>query len=282
MKKGLVLEGGAMRGLFSAGVMDVLMENGIEFDGLIGVSAGACFGCNYKSRQIGRALRYNMKYCADPRYCSFRSLIKTGDLYGAEFCYHYLPRKLDPFDEAAFNANPMEFHVVCTDVATGKAVYRACNYANDDYMEWIRASASMPLVSRMVSLDGMRLLDGGIADSVPLKYFESIGYDRNIVVLTQPADYRKSPSKLLPLMKLKLRKYPHLLKTMARRHEIYNETSAYIRRREAEGSLLVIRPDESLPVGRVEHDPEKLRLAYEIGRHAAEARINEIKAYLKG
>ena len=282
MKKGLILEGGAMRGLFSAGVMDVLMENGVEFDGLIGVSAGACFGCNYKSRQIGRALRYNTAYCADPRYCSFRSLIKTGDLYGAEFCYHYLPRKLDPFDEAAFNANPMEFYVVCTDVESGKAVYRPLNQANGSYMEWIRASASMPLVSRMVELEGRKYLDGGIADSVPLKYFESIGYARNIVVLTQPVDYLKSPNKLLPLMKMRLRKYPKLIETIANRHRVYNETSRYIRQREQDGSLLVIRPDEKLPVGRVEHDPEKLRLAYELGRRAAERRIDEIKAYLKG
>jgi len=282
MKKGLILEGGAMRGLFSAGVMDVLMENSIEFDGLIGVSAGACFGCNYKSRQIGRALRYNLQYCADPRYCSFRSLIKTGDLYGADFCYHYLPEKLDIFDEAAFNANPMEFHVVCTDVESGKAVYRALNHTDSDYMEWIRASASMPLVSRMVELEGRKYLDGGIADSVPLKYFESIGYDKNIVVLTQPADYQKSPNKLLPLMKLKMKKYPNLLRTIAERHTVYNENSRYIRERERQGAALVIRPDESLPVSRVEHDPDKLRLAYEIGRGAAERRIDEIKAYLKG
>lgn len=282
MKKGLILEGGAMRGLFSAGVIDVLMENVIEFDGLIGVSAGACFGCNYKSRQIGRAVRYNMKYCTDPRYCSFKSLIKTGDLYGAEFCYHQLPRELDPFDEAAFNSNPMEFYVVCTDVETGKAVYRACNRADDTYMEWIRASASMPLVSRMVELEGRKYLDGGIADSIPLQYFESIGYDKNIVVLTQPIDYVKSPNKLLPLMKLKLKKYPNLLKTIAERHNVYNETSRYIRNREKEGAVLVIRPEAPLPVGRVEHDPKKLRLAYELGRRAAERRIDEIKAYLKG
>jgi len=281
MKKGLILEGGAMRGLFTTGVMDVLMENNVEFDGLIGVSAGACFGCNYKSRQIGRALRYNLRYCKDPRYCSFQSLLKTGDLYGADFCYHYLPTHLDPFDEAAFNANPMEFHVVCTDVETGKPVYRACNHANEDYMEWIRASASMPLVSRVVELDGMKLLDGGIADSVPLEYFESIGYDRNIVVLTQPISYRKSPNRLLPLMKLKFKKYPHLIETIANRHEIYNKTTERILQKERLGQVLVIRPDEALPVSRVEHDAEKLRLAYELGRRAAERRLDEIKAYLK-
>ena len=281
MKKGLVLEGGAMRGLFTAGVTDVMMENSFEFDGLIGVSAGACFGCNYKSRQIGRALRYNIKYCRDKRYCSMKSLIQTGDLYGAEFCYHYLPRELDPFDEKAFNENSMEFHVVCTDVESGEAVYRACSHADDDYMEWIRASASMPLVSRMVELNGMKLLDGGIADSVPLAYFESIGYGKNIVVLTQPADYVKSPNRLLPLMKLKFRKYPRLLETIAKRHDIYNETLANIRKREKDGDVLVIRPDEKLPVGRVEHDPEKLRLAYEIGRRNAQRRLDEIRAFLK-
>lgn len=281
MKKGLILEGGAMRGMFSAGATDVLMENGVEFDGLIGVSAGACFGCNYKSRQPGRAIRYNLQYCADSRYCSLRSLLKTGDLFGADFCYYYLPEKLDLFDEAAYNANPMAFYVVGTDVESGEAVYHACNQASDDYMEWIRASASMPLVSRMVELEGKKLLDGGIADSIPLRYFQSIGYDRNLVVLTQPLTYQKGPNKMLPLIKMKYRRYPKLVEAIAKRHEIYNETTAYVRAQESAGEILVIRPSEPLPVGRVEHDPAKLRLAYELGRTAAENKIRAIKEFLQ-
>ena len=149
-KTGLVLEGGALRGLFSAGVMDVLMENGVEFDGIIGVSAGAAFGCNYKSRQPGRAIRYNMKFAKDWRYCSVRSLIKTGDLFGGEFDYHYLPTYLDIFDTKAFDENPMEFYAVCTDVETGKAVYKKLDKCSYECYEWIRASASMPLASKIV------------------------------------------------------------------------------------------------------------------------------------
>ena len=149
MKRGLVLEGGAMRGLFTAGILDTMMENNIEFDGIIGVSAGAAFGCNYKSKQIGRTLRYNVKYCNDPRYCSFRSLLKTGDIYGAKFCYHDLPEKLDIFDFRAFECNKTEFYLVCTDIETGKPVYHKMEKCDYDELEWMRASASMPLVSRV-------------------------------------------------------------------------------------------------------------------------------------
>jgi predicted patatin/cPLA2 family phospholipase len=172
IKTGLVLEGGAMRGLFTAGALDVFMERGITFDGLIGVSAGACFGCNYKSGQIGRVIRYNKRFARDPRYCSWRSLFTTGDLFGAEFCYRELPKKLDVFDAAAFEANPMEFHIVATDAATGKPVYKRLDRADDTALDWIRASASMPIVSRPVEIDGRKYLDGGLSDGIPLKYFE--------------------------------------------------------------------------------------------------------------
>ena len=184
MKKGLVLEGGAMRGLFSAGVLDVLMERGIAFDGIIGVSAGAAFGCNYKSGQIGRVLRYNTRFCGDKRYSGRGSLLKTGNLFNTEFCYNQVPLELDPFDFEAFRSNPAEFYVVCTDVNTGEPVYHAYTGFEDHGFEWIRASASLPLIAQIVEIDGQKLLDGGIADSIPFGYFESIGYDRNVVVLT--------------------------------------------------------------------------------------------------
>ena len=172
MKTGLVMEGGAMRGLFTAGVIDVMMENGISFDGAIGVSAGAAFGCNYKSGQPGRVLRYNLRFCKDPRFCSVRSLIKTGDMFGADFCYREIPYEHDLFDYKAYAESPMEFHVVCTDVDTGEAVYKKCDALDGEQMEWLRASASLPLAARIVEIDGKGYLDGGIADSVPLKYFE--------------------------------------------------------------------------------------------------------------
>ncbi len=280
MKTGLVLEGGAMRGLFSAGVTDVLMENHIEFDGLVGVSAGAAFGCNYKSMQPGRVLRYNTKYCKDPRYCSFRSLIKTGDLFGRDFCYRRLPEELDIFDKKAFEENPMEFHVVCTDVMTGLPVYKKLDKVNETCYAWLCASASMPLVSKATVIDGLTMLDGGISDSVPLKYFENIGFDRNIVILTQPLEYKKKKNFLLPLMKLSMRKYPGMVKAMEHRHRMYNNTLKYIAEKEKNGEVIVIRPPQVLPVKRTEKDPEKLREAYNIGRSEAEKYIDIIKEFL--
>ena len=280
MKTGLVLEGGAMRGMFTAGVLDVLMEHNIEVDGVIGVSAGATFGCNYKSKQIGRTIRYNMKYCNDPRYCSFRSLLKTGDLFGAEFCYHILPEQLDLFDNETYEASPVEFHMVTTDVNTGKPVYYKCDCFDHEGLEWVRASASMPLVSRIVEVGGRQMLDGGISDSIPLSYFQSIGYEKNLVILTQPRNYVKKENKLLPLMKLKLKKYPNLLETMAHRHKNYNDTLEYIRKEEQKGSVLVLCPKEKLPIGRIEHKPERLKAVYDIGRTIALEHLDEIKNFL--
>ena len=280
MKKGLILEGGAMRGLFTAGVIDVLMENNIVFDGLVGVSAGACFGCNYKSGQIGRTLRYNLKYCKDKRYCSFRSLLFTGDMYGADFCYRKIPEELDIFDNEAYMKNPMEFHLVCTDVVTGEAVYRKMESLEGRSVEWIRASASMPLAARIVEIEGKKLLDGGVSDSIPVKYFESLGYERNVVVLTQPEGYVKSPNKVMGVAKRVYRKYPELLKVMKNRHTVYNATTQYIAQGEKEGRLFVIRPDVDLPVGHVSHNPQKLQQAYNTGRRVMENKLKELKAFI--
>ena len=281
MKTGLIMEGGAMRGMFTAGVIDVMMEHGVDFDGAIGVSAGACFGCNYKSRQIGRVIRYNTRFSRDKRYGGFGVLLKTGDYYSKEFCYQEVPTKYDIFDFDTFEANPMEFYIVCTDVDTGEAVYHKQENRQDHGFEWIRASASMPLVSRMVEIDGRKYLDGALADSIPVRQFESMGYDRNVVILTQPLGFRKQPDTLLPAMKLYYRKYPRLVASMTGRHEQYNKALDYIAQQEAAGNLLVIRPPEKLPISRTEKDPEKLRQVYEIGRKTAEARISEIQAYLQ-
>ena len=280
MKKGLIMEGGAMRGMFTAGVIDVLMENGIEFDGAIGVSAGACFGCNYKSGQIGRTIRYNLKYCRDKRFCSFWSLFFTGNIFGADFCYKELPNKLDIFDNEAYINHPMEFYVVCTDAETGKSVYKKCETLDESEMEWMRGSASLPLVSEIVEIDGYKLSDGGTADSVPIKYFESIGYDRNVVILTQPKGYVKSRNPLIPVMKIVLRKYPKLIEAAKRRHVVYNETTKYIFDKEEKGELFVFCPKEKLPVSHMERDPERLKNAYNLGREAAIERLDEIKEYL--
>lgn len=279
MKRGLVLEGGAMRGLFTTGITDVMMEAGIEPDGVIGVSAGAAFGCNYKSRQPGRAIRYNKRFARDKRYCSWQSWLKTGDLYNAEFGYHIVPAKYDIFDDKAFNENPMEFYVVCTDVTTGKAVYKQLKESTPLTYDWIRASASMPLASKVVELEGQKVLDGGVADSIPLEYFERIGYDRNVVILTQPEGFVKERNPLMPLMRIALRHYPNMIKAMDTRHLMYNRQLEYVRQAEREGRCLVIRPETAIPIGHISHDPEEMQRVYEMGRQTGEQYINKIKEF---
>lgn len=280
MKKGLILEGGAMRGMFTAGVMDVMMESGIEFDGAVGVSAGACFGCNYKSGQIGRVIRYNTRFCNDKRYSGFHLLLKEGNIFSTDFCYDEVPLQHDVFDFEAYKNNPMEFYVVATDVESGKAVYHKYEGYEDQGFDWIRASASMPLVSQMVEIEGKKYLDGGIADSIPLRFFESIGYDKNVVVLTQPEGYVKEKNPLMPAMKAKYRKYPELLYAIESRDIIYNATLHYIAEKEKAGEILVIRPQCSLDIKKVEKDPEKLKAVYVCGRLAAVEKMAEIKKFL--
>lgn len=281
MKRGLILEGGAMRGMFTCGVLDVLMENGIKFEGGAGISAGAVFGCNYKSHQIGRAIRYNKKYCRDRRYCSMRSLIKTGDMYGEEFCYHTLPDTLDPFDRESFKADPMDFYIGAMDLETGGTRFHKCTDGGANDMEWMHASASMPLISRIVEVDGYKLLDGGISCPVPYEYMESLGYDRNLIVLTQPEGYQKEKSSALPLIRLKLRKYPALIRAMEVRHLVYNEQMKEIAAREKAGKVLVMRPPEPLGISRTEKDPEELERVYRLGRSEAERRLEELRKHLE-
>ena len=269
-----------MRGLFTCGVLDVFMENGIVFDGAAGISAGATFGCNYKSRQIGRALRYNLRFSRDPRYCSLQSLLKTGDLYGAEFCYKTIPDELDPFDREAFRTNPMAFYIGATETATGKTRYHLCTDGGERDILWMRASASMPMVSRPVEIGSRTYLDGGITDAVPFLSMEGQGFDRNVMVLTQPRGYRKKPAKLPGVMKLLLRKMPAISRAMQERPAMYNGQMEDIEKREAAGQSLVIRPPRDLGIGRTEKDPEKLRQVYEIGRKTGEEALPKVRSFL--
>lgn len=281
-KRGLILEGGAMRGMFTAGVLDVFMENSIEFDGIIGVSAGATFGCNYISGQIGRTIRYNKKYCKDKRYCSFHSLITTGDLYGEDFCYNKIPNELDPFDNDAFKKNPTEFYIVATDIESGEPVYKKYDVDEPDALSWMRASASMPLASRIVKIGDRSLLDGGMSDSIPVKEFEKMGYNKNVVILTQPYDYIKKENSILPLIKLIYRKYPKLINIMKNRHIMYNDTTDYIKEKERKDELFVIRPKNKLCVNHIEHNADKLEKAYQEGRKVALENLDKVKEFLKG
>ena len=280
-KKGLILEGGAMRGMFTCGVLDVLMENGIVFDGAVGVSAGAAFGCNYKSKQIGRAIRYNIRFCKDPRFCSLRSLVRTGDLFGAEFCYRTLPERLDVFDFETFQGDPMDFYAVSTDIRTGKPYYHKCADGRERDLDYIRASASIPVLSRPVSIDGRLLLDGGLSDPIPIRFFERLGYEKNVLVLTHEYGYRQKKELGEPFVRTAMRKHPRYLRATKDRHLCYNETLRYIERKESKGEVFVLRPRAALTVGAIEHDARALKKAYLEGRAVAKARLSELCAFLK-
>ena len=280
-KTGLVMEGGAMRGMFTAGVMDVLLENGIEFDGAIGVSAGAAFGCNYVSKQPHRVLRYNLRYCQDWRFCSLASLLLTGDLYGAEYGYHTIPEQYDLFDFDTFAKNPMEFYCVATDLETGQAAYHRFTDCRGDDMLWMQASASLPIAARPVEVDGKKLLDGGLTDSIPLQFFEKNGYERNVLILTRAISYRKEPMKNMPLIRLALHKYPLAVQAIERRYLMYNDEIRYIREREKSGEAFVIRPFAELHIGSVCRDRSELRRVYNHGRRAAEERLAALKEWMR-
>ena len=279
MKIGMVLEGGAKRGIYTAGVLDVLLENGLIADGVIGVSAGAIHGCSYASMQAGRSIRYNMKYGRDYRFMSFKSLFLTGNMVETEFCYHELPEKLDPYDNEAFKRSGIEFFAVCSNVETGQAEYVKCNdmFADIDY---IRASASMPLVSQIVEVGGKKLLDGGIADSIPLKSAENLGFEKNIVVLTRPQGYRKKPAHLSWILSLAYRKYPKFVQACKNRHKEYNKELDYVAEQEKAGKAFVLKPSRLVKIGKMEQNLDIVREMYELGRTDALNALEDIKKFM--
>ena len=278
MKVGLVLEGGAMRGMYTAGVIDSFLDHELHVDGIIGVSAGACFGCNLFSRQRGRVLRYNTRFMRDPRNVSLRSLITTGDIVNREFAYYVIPTQYDIFDEEAFEAHGGAYWVVVTNVETGEAEYMQMHNLLRD-IEMMRASASMPFCSRMVDLDGKKYLDGGIADSIPVRQALKMGFDKVIVVLTQPLSYRKEPMNR-HLIRAFYRKYPNLCRTLEERHDRYNAQVEEVVRLEKEGKIFVIRPDEALDIKRLEKNPDVLARVHDIGLADGEKTMAALKEYL--
>ncbi len=279
-KKGLVLEGGGIRGIYTAGVLDVFLENDINVDGVIGVSAGAIHGASFVSRQKGRSLRYSLKYRNNKEYMSISSLVKTGDLFGADFCYHRLPEELDKYDYDAFLQNPTRLYVCCTNVETGEPEYLECTDMKTD-MEKIRASASMPLVSRIVEIDGKKLLDGGTSDSIPIFQFRRMGYRKNIVVLTRPEGYTKKKDSLIRLEAIKYKDYPEYVKRAAMRHLYYNKTLEKLQELEERGEVIIIRPGIAIDISRTERDDKKIQAMYDLGVYDAKNRIEEIKAFLE-
>lgn len=277
-KTGLVLEGGAMRGIYTAGVLDVFMEHGIEFDGVIGVSAGAVHGCSFVSKQHGRSIRYYKKYCKDRRFMSFWSFFTTGDIVGEKFCYHDLPDHLDPYDHKSFLESKTEFYTTSTNLKTGKAEYIKVNDMKME-IDLLRASASMPYVSRIVPWKGKELLDGGCSDSIPVKAFRKMGFEKNVVVLTRHDGYVKMPENT-KLAVVKYRKYPQFVETLRKRHIVYNRTLRDIKAMEKNQEIFVIRPSVKLPIGRMEHDVKKIEKVYEIGRSDAMKCIDELKRWI--
>ena len=280
VKAGLVLEGGGMRGVYTAGVLDFFIDNNLYFSDIYGVSAGACHMCSYISQQKERAYRVNVDYLQDKNYCSMYSLLTTGDLFGAEMCYNKIPNELDPYDYEAFERYPGNAYAVVTNIETGKPEYIRLEEMHRDITA-IQASASLPLVSRNVYIDGVPYLDGGIADAIPIMKSLQDGNKKNVVIMTKEVGYRRKPSSNMTAIRLRYRKYPELVKDMERRHIVYNKTLDFLEEHEKKGHIFVIRPKEDCGVGRIEKNKDKLRALYQMGYDDAKASFEDLKKYLK-
>ena len=280
MKIGILFEGGAMRGMYTAGVIDVLLEMGIKADVIIGVSAGALFGINYKSRQKGRALRSNLKYVNDKRYMSFYNLLTTGNIVNEDFCFNEIPNILDDFNYASFKRSKGDFYATVTNVKTGEAEYIKINDCKKD-IQALRASGSMPFVSKPVEYNGEYYLDGGIADSIPIDKIMSMGLDKIIVVLTRPNGYKKKRVSVAPA-RVMYKKYTKLIETMKNRYKIYNKSLDEIKFLESEKDIFVVRPSELIKIKKMEKDEDKLKRMYNLGYNDLKNRENELKKYLNG
>ena len=277
---GLVLEGGGMKGIYTAGVLDFFLDKGLEFSSCYGVSAGACHLCSFLSKQRGRAYDISVDYLEDKNYCSISSLLRTGDLFGVKMCYDDIPNRLNPYDYDAFNAYPGRAFAVVTNIETGRPEYLRLREMHRDILA-VRASASLPLVSRTVRIDGKPYLDGGLSDSVPIMHSILDGNRKNVVVLTKEVGYRREPAWNLGLIRLRYAKYPKVYELMAGRHVAYNRMLDYLEAQEKNGQAFVIRPQKKSGVGRVEKDKEKLRLLYEEGYQEASESYERLMAYLE-
>ncbi len=278
---GLVLEGGGLRAMFTSGVLDVFMQNDIRFDAAVGVSAGVLFGCNYKSNQPGRALRYNIRFKDNPEYMSWKSLFRTGNYVNERFSYHLLPHVYDPMDFDAYRENPMRFYAVCTDIEEGCPVYHEIDDADGIGLRWMQASASTPVFAKPVEIDGRHYLDGGITDSIPLKFIQGKGYRKNVVILTQSLDFKKKKAHVGLAMKMFLKKYPKVAQLMARRHIMYNDELNYIHSELQKGDTFLICPDEKLNIGRLSLKEDKMKRVYEAGVKKAMSLLPQIREFIE-
>lgn len=279
-KVAMVLEGGSFRCQFTAGVLDVFMENGVEVSACYGVSAGALSGLNYKSRQIGRANRVNLAFCNDSRYMGAKSFAASGSVVGYDFLLNDIQDRLDPFDNDAFEKNPMSLYAVATDVVFGTPAYLPVENAVLD-VDALRATTSLPLMTQPVEMGDAIYLDGGVADSVPVEHaLEDAGFDRAIVVLTQDRTYKKGPYEFLAAAHARYAAYPYLLEALENRHERYNEQREHIWEYERQGRALIIAPPQPVEVGHIEHDPAKLLALYIQGRQEGKRRLDEVRAFI--
>lgn len=276
---GLVLEGGGMRGVYTAGVLEYFLEQDLHFPYVIGVSAGAAMAASYLSKQKGRNKKVNIEYVSDKRYISWRNYLKQKQLFGMDFIFGEIPNKLVPFDYDEFYANPANLVIGTTDVITGEPLYFKKEEYGDEMLTLLRASSSLPFIAPEVHYNGKILLDGGISDSIPIRKAQADGYQKNIVILTRNAGYMKKPSKFHFLVKRKYPSYTGLQKAMESRYKVYNETIRYIEAEERKGNVLVIRPEIPLEVDRMERDPIKLEKLYSIGYEDAKKYIDQIHAW---
>ena len=279
IKAGLVVEGGGMRGVYSSGVLDFFIEKDLFFENNYGVSAGACHLCSYLANQYKRAFRVNVDYLNDKRYCSVHSLLKTGNLFGAEMLYDIIPNELDLFDYDTYNKNESNFYVVITDINTGKPEYVKIGDLKKDII-YVRASSSLPLLAQNVKINDKEYLDGGISDSIPIKKSIADGNKKNVVILTRDSTYRKGKNSLMPIIKLKYKKYPNFVKSMADRYIVYNEILDFIKELEDNGDVFVIRPKKPVNIGRTEKNREKLEALYNDGYNDAKDCYEELLKYL--
>ena len=279
IKAGLVVEGGGMRGVYSSGVLDFFIEKDLFFENNYGVSAGACHLCSYLAKQYKRAFRVNVDYLNDKRYCSVHSLLKTGNLFGAEMLYDIIPNELDLFDYDTYNKNESNFYVVITDINTGKPEYVKIGDLKKDII-YVRASSSLPLLAQNVKINDKEYLDGGISDSIPIKKSIADGNKKNVVILTRDSTYRKGKNSLMPIIKLKYKKYPNFVKSMTDRYIVYNEILDFIKELEDNGDVFVIRPKKPVNIGRTEKNREKLEALYNDGYNDAKDCYEELLKYL--
>lgn len=280
MKTALILEGGGMRCLYTAGVIDVLMKNNINFHTIAGVSAGALFGINYKSKQIGRVLRYNLKYAGISENLGFKSLVKTGDLMSKQFYFDDLPYKLDVMDDEVYKNNPTEFYAVVSNLNTGLAEYKSVyDIKNYECMECLRASGSLPFVSKPVIINNIPYLDGGVCDSIPVKHYLDEGFDRIIAVLTRPKGYRKKGN--IHLAHTFYKDYPEFAEALKNRNRCYSEQCDLVDKLEKENKIFVIRPTETIKINTTEKRKQVLQAAYDLGEKDCSVKINELFDYLE-